>query len=130
MKAVRISGIIVLSLGILLTLLSPLPMIILGLCVTCLGFFTAHSLTASTVTEVATHHKGSASSLYLVAYYIGVTLGSSAVGPIWSIGGWYAVITLAGFMPVAYLAFVLFYQKLASKKSYDTKEETGFRHLT
>lgn len=74
-------------------------------------FFTAHSLTATFVAEEAAHHKGGASSLYLVAYYVGVTLGSSAVGPIWNIAGWNAIVGIAGILPVAYLVLVIVVQK-------------------
>ena len=121
MKPIRIAGIIVLSLGIFLTIFSALPMIIIGLCVSCLGFFTAHSLTASTVAEEATHHKGSAASLYLVAYYIGVTLGSSAVGPVWNMSGWNAIVIIAGLLPVTYLAFVIIFQKKTVRKVIRTQ---------
>lgn len=119
LKAIRIAGVIILSDGILMTLSLSLPLIIIGLCVSCLGFFTAHSLTATTVTEQATHHKGSASSLYLVAYYIGVTMGSSAVGPIWNAAGWNAVVISAGVVPIAYLSLVFLYQKRSSKKRHN-----------
>ena len=119
LKVVRIAGILVLSSGILLTLSPSLPLIIIGLCISCLGFFTAHSLTAATVTEQATHHKGSASSLYLVAYYVGVTLGSSAIGPLWNLAGWNAVVMLAGISPIAYLLLVTFVQKRATRKAHE-----------
>src|SRR5699024_9880611 len=105
---VRVVGIIVLSFGVFLTYIMSLPVIIIGLCVMCLGFFTAHSLTATSVAEKAKHHKGSASSLYLVAYYVGVTLGSSAVSPVWSAGGWLGVVLLAGIVPLVYLMIVQF----------------------
>ncbi|MDO6451539.1 MFS transporter [Oceanobacillus profundus] len=111
LKVVRIIGILVLSTGILMTFSLSLPIIIIGLCVSCLGFFTAHSLTATFVAEEAAHHKGGASSLYLVAYYVGVTLGSSAVGPIWNIAGWNAIVGIAGILPVAYLVLVIVVQK-------------------
>lgn len=114
-KVVRIAGILVLSAGIFMTISLSLPMIVIGLCVSCLGFFTAHSLTATFVAEQATHHKGSASSLYLVAYYVGVTLGSSAVGPIWNLAGWNAIVWLAGVLPVAYLILMMVVQKSVRK---------------
>ncbi|WP_227994913.1 MFS transporter [Oceanobacillus sp. CFH 90083] len=117
LNAIRIAGIIILSGGIILTMIVSLPWIIVGLCVTCLGFFTAHSLTATFVTEQATHHKGSASSLYLVSYYIGVAFGSTAVGPIWDAAGWNAVVWLAGLLPIGYLLFVTMVQKKAGKSS-------------
>lgn len=106
LEKVRVAGIIVLSLGVFLTYAMSLPVIIIGLCVMCLGFFTAHSLTAASVAEKAKHHKGSASSLYLVAYYVGVTLGSSAVSPVWYAGGWLGVVLLAGALPLVYLFIV------------------------
>lgn len=106
LSRIRMSGVLVLSAGIFLTLNPSIPIIVIGLCVSCLGFFTAHSLTATWVSEQATHHKGSASSLYLVAYYIGVALGSSAFGPIWDVAGWMGLVLLAGALPVMYLLFV------------------------
>src|SRR5699024_12788126 len=72
-------GVFILRIGIVFSISSSLLFIVIGLCVLCLGFFTAHSLTAASGSEYATHHKGSATSLYLVSYYIGVTLGSSAL---------------------------------------------------
>lgn len=111
LKRVRIIGVVVLSIGIFLTLFSSLTMIVIGLCVVCLGFFTAHSLTATSVSETATHHKGSASSLYLVSYYIGVSLGSSLMAPVWEGGGWNGVIITAGILPVVYVIAVQFIKK-------------------
>ncbi len=49
LRAVRLAGVFVMAVGMLLTLGPALWMIATGLCVTCLGFFTAHSLTASSV---------------------------------------------------------------------------------
>lgn len=108
LKRIRVIGIILLSLGICLTLSPSILVIVIGLCITCLGFFTAHSLTATAVSESATHHKGSASSLYLVAYYIGVALGSSVIGPLWGGAGWIGIVLLTGALPVVYLLFMKF----------------------
>lgn len=68
--------------------------------------FTAHSLTATSVSEQATHHKGSAASLYLVAYYIGVALGSSVLGPVWNITGWTVLVILIALLPIIYFVFI------------------------
>lgn len=94
------------SAGILLTLSPSLVLIAVGLCVTCLGFFTAHSLTAASVSQQATHHKGSAASLYLVAYYIGVTLGSSVLSPLWTSTGWTGLILFISIAPIVYIVAV------------------------
>ncbi|AQQ54427.1 MFS transporter [Planococcus lenghuensis] len=103
---VRLAGVFTLSAGILLTLSGSITLITIGLCLTCLGFFTAHSLTAASVSQQATHHKGSASSLYLVSYYIGVTLGSSVLSPVWTAGGWTALILLIAALPTAYVLII------------------------
>lgn len=118
LERVRTIGMIVLSIGAFITFSSSLILIILGLCVLCLGFFTAHSLTATVVGERATHHKGSASSLYLVAYYIGVTMGTSAITPLWELWGWNGIVLLSGLLPVIYLGIL----KLVSKRGRTSKE--------
>ncbi|SFA87524.1 MFS transporter, YNFM family, putative membrane transport protein [Lentibacillus halodurans] len=115
LKTVRLTGVFVMSAGILCTLGSDLWMIVSGLCIACLGFFTAHSLTASSVSEEVTHHKGSASSLYLVSYYIGVSLGSSMLGPLWSGTGWTVLIVLLGIIPAVYVLIVRVMQSRLTK---------------
>lgn len=111
LRTVRIAGVLLLSAGIFLTLTPYMWLIVIGLCMTCLGFFTAHSLTAASVSQQATHHKGSASSLYLVSYYIGVAAGSSLLSPLWSNAGWSALIWVIGSVPLLYLAAVTGYRK-------------------
>lgn len=111
LRRVRITGVIILSSGIFLTLGHSVPLIITGLCITCLGFFIAHSLTAATVGQEAEHHKGSASSLYLVSYYIGVASGSSLLGPIWDSGGWTGLVLLTGTVPLLYLGIVTVFRR-------------------
>lgn len=106
LERVRIFAVVILSLGILLTMIPSLTMIVIGLCIACLGFFTAHSLTATSVSETATHHKGSASSLYLVSYYIGVSFGSSFLGPVWEVFSWAGLIIVAGLLPISYVGIV------------------------
>ena len=118
LRAVRRAGVVILSFGILMTLSSQVWLIAVGLCVTCLGFFTAHSLTAASVGQQAAHHKGSASSLYLVAYYIGVAAGSSLLSPLWTAGGWNALVLFTALLPMLYLFAVSIYRKnAASAKS-------------
>lgn len=117
LRRVRIIGVFVLSAGILMTLAPALWIVTLGLCITCLGFFTAHSLTAASVGMQATHHKGSASSLYLVSYYIGVAAGSSVLSPIWTQFGWEVLILFCAAMPIAYVLSITWYRKRAASFS-------------
>lgn len=103
---VRIAGIIILTIGLLLTMSQPLTLIIIGLCLTCFGFFTAHSLTAASVGESAEHHKGTASSLYFIAYYIGVAIGSSALGLFYENLNWIIFVLFISLMPISYVIFI------------------------
>lgn len=111
LRRVRLVGVFVFTAGVLMTLGTELWMVAVGLCITCLGFFTAHSLTAASVGQQATHHKGSASSLYLVSYYIGVAAGSSLLSPIWTRFGWNVLIILCAAMPAIYVMIVTWYRK-------------------
>ncbi|MBB4826607.1 YNFM family putative membrane transporter [Sporosarcina luteola] len=114
---VRLIAIFLFSTGILLTLSSNTWLLIVGFCVICLGFFTAHSLTAASVSKEATHHKGSASSLYLVSYYVGVTLGSTLLSPWWNAFGWSGLVVLTAILPILYVGFLQFRRRKYQKGS-------------
>ncbi|WP_175614651.1 MFS transporter [Piscibacillus halophilus] len=104
------SGLIIMALGVLMTAIPNVVVIILGLAVMCLGFFTAHSLTSSWVGATAEHHKSGASSIYLFSYYIGVTVGGTGVGVIWTSMGWNGVILVSVTLPL--ISGWLFYRKI------------------
>jgi len=106
LRKVRIVGVFVLSFGILLMMSNSIMIIVIGLCIACLGFFTAHSLTAASVSGEAEHYKGSASSLYLVAYYVGVTAGSTLLSPLWDSIGWKGIIIFTTIMPIVYVGLI------------------------
>lgn len=110
-KAIRVSGIVILSSGMLVALGSPIWLIAIGLSLICLGFFISHSITSATVSQTATHHKGSASSLYLVSYYIGVSIGSTFLAPIWNAFTWPGIIIFCAALPVIYVSIVLYMQQ-------------------
>ncbi|MFD1029961.1 MFS transporter [Metaplanococcus flavidus] len=111
LEKVRLLGVLFLSLGTFMTLSPYLWLIVIGLCLTCFGFFAAHSLTAASVGQEATHHKGSASSLYLVSYYIGVALGSSFLSPLWISGGWSGLILFTALLPIIYFLILTLFKK-------------------
>ncbi|WKA58045.1 MFS transporter [Planococcus shenhongbingii] len=117
LREIRRAGVVILSFGILLTLSPFLWVVVAGLCITCLGFFTAHSLTAASVGQQAAHHKGSASSLYLVSYYIGVAAGSSLLSPLWLVSGWTGLVLFTAFLPLLYLFAVTLYRRKEKRKS-------------
>lgn len=105
-NTIRTYGVFLLTIGILFTLSKSLVIIVMGLCLACLGFFTAHALTSATVSRTAYHQKGSASSLYLVSYYLGVASGSTLLSPIWLLFKWQGIVVFTAFLPLIYLAFL------------------------
>ena len=114
MNNVRLIGVILLAAGCLLTIPMKLPMIVIGYCVICLGFFSAHSLTAASVSKEATHHKGSASSLYLVSYYIGMAAGSTLITPLWQYAGWTGLALFSATVPVVYVSLIRLRRRMMS----------------
>ncbi|MFJ7645943.1 MFS transporter [Lysinibacillus sp. NPDC097279] len=103
---VRTYGVFLLVSGIILTLSDSLIIVIVGLCIACLGFFTAHALTSATVSRTAIHQKGSAASLYLVSYYIGVACGSTLLSPLWLHFNWLGIVITTAFLPIIYILFL------------------------
>jgi YNFM family putative membrane transporter len=78
--------------GISLTYINNLFFFVLGLLFFCFGFFGAHSSACSWVSLHAKEAKGSASSLYLIFFYIGGGLGGVALGLLYSKFYWHGVI--------------------------------------
>lgn len=85
-------GLFVMALGMTLTLVSWVPAIVLGLVVLCGGTFTAQAVAPAFVNQNAREAKGSASALYLMAYYLGGTLGGVLPGLAWQSFGWLGVV--------------------------------------
>lgn len=103
---IRVTGVVFLTIGMFITLGSSLYAITLGLSIVCLGFFISHSIAATTVSQEAEAYKGSASSLYLVAYYIGVSAGTTLIAPIWEKFAWQGIVLFAALLPSIYVIIV------------------------
>jgi YNFM family putative membrane transporter len=86
----------IMALGLLLTLLSPLAAIIIGIVVFTIGFFGAHAVAASWVGVRAVTARAQASSLYLLAYYLGSSISGTGGGFVWSHWGWTGVVAMIG----------------------------------
>jgi YNFM family putative membrane transporter len=90
-------------LGALLTLFSPLVLILAGMVTVTFGFFAAHSIASSWVGHRARSAKAQASALYLFCYY----LGSSAIGTLggvfWTRFDWWGVVGLVSILLLAAL---------------------------
>jgi len=90
--------------GLLLTLSSWLPLILLGVAVCTYGFFATHSVASSWVGRRASSNKALASALYLFFYYLGSSVVGSATGVMWGRAGWPGVVAvLSGALVLALL---------------------------
>jgi len=98
-------GLAVAASGIGLTLAPGLPFVFGGLVALVVGMFTAQAVVPAFVNTTAREAKGSASGLYLSAYYLGGTIGSALPGLAWQAAGWRgAAGTCLGAMGLAFLA--------------------------
>ncbi|BAU26868.1 YNFM family putative membrane transporter [Aneurinibacillus soli] len=85
-------GIVLMGAGIAATLVQNLWIIGVGLLLISFGFFFAHSAASSWVSTHATFAKASASSLYLLSYYLGGSIGSFYLGLFYKFFGWNGVV--------------------------------------
>ena len=93
--------------GLVLTLASPLALIVLGLALVTGGFFGAHALASAWAGSRIPAARGQASSLYLFFYYLGPGLFGALAGRLWTSHGWAGAAALIGAMDVALLAILL-----------------------
>src|ERR1035437_8831803 len=80
--------------GVCLTLVHSLPVVMIGLTLTCTGVFIANSAGSSYVGSAATESRASAVGLYVTFYYLGGSGGSAIPGFFWTHGGWPACVGL------------------------------------
>ena len=86
----RIMGVmaVLFTVGIAVTLASPLWLVIAGLAVFTFGFFAVHSVASAWVGHRAGPRRGLVSALYLSSYYLGGSVIGTASGWAWSHAGW------------------------------------------
>jgi YNFM family putative membrane transporter len=85
-------SVVLMFVGVLLTLSNQLAVTIFGVAVVTFGFFGAHSTASSWVGQRAAHGKAQASSLYLLFYYVGSSIGGSVSGIFWTEYRWHGVV--------------------------------------
>jgi len=85
------TGLALCLLGLLLSLSTPLALVVAGVVVLTFGFFLAHAVASGWVGSKARAFKGHAASLYLLAYYIGSSVMGSLGGLAWQAGQWTGV---------------------------------------
>jgi YNFM family putative membrane transporter len=80
--------------GLLMTLLSQLYAVILGIVVFTIGFFISHAIASAWVGCFAGRTGGQASSIYLFAYYFGSSISGTGGGFFYISWGWPGVVLL------------------------------------
>lgn len=78
--------------GVLTTLMAPLPMIILGLVLMSSGVFITQAATINYIAANVKEGRSLASGLYYMAYYSGGTIGAWLCGIAYASAGWHGVV--------------------------------------
>ena len=89
-----IVAVLISMLGVLITLSSPLWLIIIGLTVMSSGVFITQSATIGYIATNVSEGRSLASGLYYMGYYAGGTAGAWACGLAYAYGEWSATVTL------------------------------------
>jgi YNFM family putative membrane transporter len=97
--------------GICLTLVHSLPVVMLGLTLTCTGVFIANSAGSSYVGSAATESRAAAVGLYVTFYYLGGSAGSAVPGFFWSRSGWPACVALIVAVQLLTISLALLFWK-------------------
>lgn len=87
-----IAGSIVLGFALILLTYPHLIFIIMGLIITCAGFFTIHAAAVGCLNSKLSEGYGRANSIYVLFYYIGGWTGITISGYIYKHFGWFAMI--------------------------------------
>jgi MFS family permease len=101
------SGVAVGIAGALLTLMSPLPAIIVGLAMVATGVFISQATASSYIGTVTRADRGLAVGLYSTFYYAGGSMGGALPALFWSRGGWVASVVLVIVVQIATAAIAL-----------------------
>ncbi|MBP2476467.1 YNFM family putative membrane transporter [Crossiella equi] len=95
-------------LGLMLTLPDDVTTIVVGLCVLTGGFFAAHSVASGWVgARAPASARGQASAIYLLAYYLGSSVGGTLGGLVFAPWGWLGVVAMSCCWLVAAAAVAL-----------------------
>lgn len=108
--------------GVALTGARALPLVIAGIAVVTVAFFSAHSIASSWVGRRARSDRAQATACYLFFYYMGSSVLGSAGGYAWTHAGWGGVM---GFSGVAIVLALLIAGRLYKVKPLATQRALG-----
>lgn len=107
--------------GLLLSLAGSLVCALLGLVLITAGFFAGHATASSSVGRTAEHGRAQASALYLIAYYIGNSLGGTLGADAYHSVGWTGAVVV-GLTAMTLAAGVTLY---ATRQAVRTRRGAG-----
>lgn len=113
--SVLVTSLAIMTTGLVLTLLSSLPCVVVGVVVFTIGFFGTHSVASAWVGAMATQARGQASSLYLFSYYMGSSLSGTAGGFFYDLWDWGGVVLLI-LLLIAVAAGASFYLSVLTRE--------------
>ncbi|XBC39734.1 MAG: MFS transporter [Buchnera aphidicola (Chaetogeoica yunlongensis)] len=88
---ILITALMMMIFGILVTQWNTMFLVILGLILFSAGFYAAHSVTSTWISQQSKESKGSTSSIYLFSYYLGSSVFGTVSGIFWSVGEWLGI---------------------------------------
>lgn len=94
--------------GVIITLSASLPLFVMGVAVSTLGFFGAHSTASGWVGARGVNRGGKGAALYLFFYYLGSAVLSVGGGMAWDRGGWTNVVVYTAVLSLLSLVVVPF----------------------
>jgi YNFM family putative membrane transporter len=99
--------------GLLLTLASSVPLIVIGMGLFTFGFFASHSVCSSWVGRRARPPQALASAIYLFFYYLGSSVLGWLAGVVWAHAGWVGFVSMLGAVLVVAMLVALRLRGLA-----------------
>lgn len=91
-----LGGMAVMGGGLLLTLVAPLPLVLLGLVLMTGGFFAAHAVASGWASSRAEGARSQATGLYNLAYYLGSSVLGWGTGLVYEAAGWAGTVAVVG----------------------------------
>jgi YNFM family putative membrane transporter len=112
---VIVAGTSLSALGLAVTWPDSLAAIVVGIALLTAGFFAAHAAASGWIGLLARTDLGHASSLYLLAYYLGSSVAGSLGGMPWTHGGWPAVVAFVAALHAAAMVAALMLGRITRK---------------
>ena len=106
-RRVLLASEVVCLVGLAVTVVDQLAVVLVGMLVFTAGFFGAHAVASGWVSARATHHRGEASSLYVLAYYLGSSVLGGVAGVAYAAQAWPGVAGFTGALVVVALVWCL-----------------------